>query len=349
MAIGGLQYYKVDTNRYSDIRIRKLKKDCGTAGLAIYDFILCQIYGDNGYFVKDDETLVFTVVDYLNVKSQVVKEVIGYACATGLFDAELHARENILTSRSIQTRWLLLARRTKRSEPPVIKNYWLLTVEPKKFVDQPLDNVVQQSCNGCTTVVQQTPDVGQQSGNVGQQMPDVVQQSYNSRTTESVLEIEKETEKDVSPQTPLIEKDKEKDREPINCAHDPQLFEVEEIPAGAQKPPSKAKNKPNLSIPMEERRQKFYDSLVPFVDTYGKDMIRKFYDYWTEAGENARKMRWEKEDTWCLSRRLQRWQQNNEDYGWNRTSKQTGSAASANNEPSGRYGEIAKLVRTRIV
>ena len=32
---------------------------------------------------------------------------------------------------------------------------------------------------------------------------------------------------------------------------------------------------------MELRKEKFYQSLVPYVAKYGKDMVRAFYDYWT--------------------------------------------------------------------
>ena len=60
--------------------------------------------------------------------------------------------------------------------------------------------------------------------------------------------------------------------------------------------------------PITERQRQFYDSLIPFVAQYGKVMIRDFYDYWSETDRAAKpKMRWEKEKTWSLERRLERW------------------------------------------
>lgn len=60
----------------------------------------------------------------------------------------------------------------------------------------------------------------------------------------------------------------------------------------------------------------FYDSLVPFVERYGKEMIREFFEYWTEPTNEGRdkgkKMRFEKEKTWALSKRLGTWNKNNE-------------------------------------
>lgn len=40
----GLSYYNVDTDRYQDMRIKRLKKDMGCRGVAVYDYILCEIY-----------------------------------------------------------------------------------------------------------------------------------------------------------------------------------------------------------------------------------------------------------------------------------------------------------------
>ena len=64
----------------------------------------------------------------------------------------------------------------------------------------------------------------------------------------------------------------------------------------------------------EKRRQKFYDSLVPCVQQYGKQMVREFYDYWSELNKSRTKMRFEMERTWELSRRLATWSANEEKF-----------------------------------
>ena len=60
-----------------------------------------------------------------------------------------------------------------------------------------------------------------------------------------------------------------------------------------------------------ERKHAFGEKLIPFVEQYGKKMIREFYDYWTEANENGRKMRFEKENTFEVQKRLARWHKTN--------------------------------------
>ena len=60
-------------------------------------------------------------------------------------------------------------------------------------------------------------------------------------------------------------------------------------------------------INIEERKLKFADALKPFLDEYGRDMLNDFYFYWTEHGENDKKLRFEKEKTFGISQRLRTW------------------------------------------
>lgn len=65
----------------------------------------------------------------------------------------------------------------------------------------------------------------------------------------------------------------------------------------------------NLSVGMsiEERKQKFYESLIPYVEKYGREMVRDFYDYWSELNRSGTKMRCELQPTWQLGGRLATW------------------------------------------
>lgn len=61
---------------------------------------------------------------------------------------------------------------------------------------------------------------------------------------------------------------------------------------------------------IEQKREIFYQSLVPYVQEYGKTMVREFYDYWSELDKSGTKMRWETEKTWETKLRLARWHRN---------------------------------------
>ena len=66
---------------------------------------------------------------------------------------------------------------------------------------------------------------------------------------------------------------------------------------------------------IDVRVNKFYDSLVPFLGTYDKKMLRNFFDYWSEPNRNNTKMKWELERTWKTDLRLKNWKNREETRG----------------------------------
>ena len=70
------------------------------------------------------------------------------------------------------------------------------------------------------------------------------------------------------------------------------------------KEPKKVKN-------IDDRKLEFAQTLKPFLDQYGKDMINKFYSYWTEPNKSNSKFKQEMLKTWSLSHRLANWNSNN--------------------------------------
>lgn len=68
---------------------------------------------------------------------------------------------------------------------------------------------------------------------------------------------------------------------------------------------------PTTAAGREEREQAFREQADKFIPEYGRKMIDAFCDYWTEFG--GKKMRFEKEKTWELKRRLQTWKRNDDE------------------------------------
>ena len=62
---------------------------------------------------------------------------------------------------------------------------------------------------------------------------------------------------------------------------------------------------------IEHRKNKFYESLSIFVSEYPREMIRDFYNYWSEHGTNDKKMRFEKQTTFGIKQRLTVWYNKN--------------------------------------
>lgn len=79
-------------------------------------------------------------------------------------------------------------------------------------------------------------------------------------------------------------------------------------------PPPPKKGIEEKQKEMEARQAQFYDQLIPYVDRYGKQMIRAFYNYWSEPTKSKIKFKQEMEVTWDLRRRLEKWESNEYKY-----------------------------------
>jgi len=65
---------------------------------------------------------------------------------------------------------------------------------------------------------------------------------------------------------------------------------------------------------IEERKLKFASTLEPFLHTYGRDLLKEFYNYWTEPNKLNNKLRFESEKFWDLNRRLTTWKGKEKDF-----------------------------------
>lgn len=138
----GFNYFNIDTDRYQDSRIKRLKKTLGCVGLSVYDYILCEIYRVKGCFIVWDESTAFDVADYLEIKETVVQEVVNYCCNVGLFNKELRASENVLSSGSIQRRFLEMSIRAKRKKFIIPEKYCLIQEESNIIQEE--SNIIQE-------------------------------------------------------------------------------------------------------------------------------------------------------------------------------------------------------------
>lgn len=62
----------------------------------------------------------------------------------------------------------------------------------------------------------------------------------------------------------------------------------------------------------DERRKEFINSLSPYLQKYGSDMLNNFYRYW--AQDDGSKLRFEKQKSWNLDLRLAKWKSNQDEY-----------------------------------
>ena len=66
--------------------------------------------------------------------------------------------------------------------------------------------------------------------------------------------------------------------------------------------------------PLEERKQEFIESLRPYVESIGREEINNFFKYWSETPPRGRKMRFEKEKSFEIPKRLETWMKNKQKF-----------------------------------
>lgn len=110
----GFSYYTIDADRYQDRRIKRLKRAYGCEGLTVYDYVLCEVYRVEGYYIAWDDDIIFDISDYLDLTTDRIVEIVAFCAEIGLFEQTLF-EQNIITSAAIQSRYMEMCRRTNRT------------------------------------------------------------------------------------------------------------------------------------------------------------------------------------------------------------------------------------------
>lgn len=72
---------------------------------------------------------------------------------------------------------------------------------------------------------------------------------------------------------------------------------------------------------INERKLQFIEKLKPFLETTPKEVLNDFFLYWSEHNENGKKMRFEMEKVFDISKRLSTWKRNKFNKGIKQISK----------------------------
>lgn len=140
-----LDYFPLDCNFFEDKTIKGLRARFGNNGIAVYLYLLCIIYRDNGYYTELDEDLILDVTDTIHISEEDACDIMKHLTSRNLFDEEMAENKKVLTSRSIQRRYQRGKTRTgNRRKVEVVSDYWLLTEqETEKWIE-----VINRSSSG---------------------------------------------------------------------------------------------------------------------------------------------------------------------------------------------------------
>ncbi len=70
----------------------------------------------------------------------------------------------------------------------------------------------------------------------------------------------------------------------------------------------------NSKANLEIRTLAFKETLIPFKQKYSIDMLKDFFGYWTEPNKSNTKLKFELQQTWSISRRLETWAKNDKTF-----------------------------------
>lgn len=131
----GVDYFPKDTDFYSDDKVRLLKAEFGAKGMFLLDYLLCELYRKNGYFLKwdDDVCLLVSEGAGCGCTPDFVREFVAGCVRRSFFDERVFNVFGVLTSQGIQRRYIRMIGNS-RDEIRFISEYWLLDLNDKKDV-----------------------------------------------------------------------------------------------------------------------------------------------------------------------------------------------------------------------
>ena len=132
----GVDYFPKDTAFYTDDKVRLLRAEFGAKGMYLLDYILCEIYGKNGYFMQWDQSRCYLVSDGAGCgcDPNFVGEFVAGCVRCSFFDKRVFDLFGVLTSQGIQRRYIRMF--NSRDEIAINEDYFLLDITSKKDVPQ---------------------------------------------------------------------------------------------------------------------------------------------------------------------------------------------------------------------
>lgn len=122
----GLDYFPKNVDFYHKQINRIIYNEHGIYALVLYDFILCYIYENEGYYMVIDRAFWSIVKDGIGLDKETAGKLLEAIIDNDIFDRELYENYSVLTSAEIQKIYLI----AKRKKSNVIdEKFYLLEDE----------------------------------------------------------------------------------------------------------------------------------------------------------------------------------------------------------------------------
>jgi hypothetical protein len=107
----------------------------------------------------------------------------------------------------------------------------------------------------------------------------------------------------------------------------PKPFNTPEVIPKVKESKVKESKVEKSKVDIVDRKLKFSSTLEPFLETYGRELLKEFNGYWTESNKSNTKFKYELEKTWDTKRRLETWAKNDKNFSNGKSNNKSGSKA----------------------
>ena len=109
----GLDFFGLDVNFLSHIKIRRIVRACGLKSVPVLIQLLSNVYKYKGYYIEWNEDECFAIADDIGIAERAVQEIVNKSLQVGLFNSEMFNNYGILTSERIQDQYFAAVSKRK--------------------------------------------------------------------------------------------------------------------------------------------------------------------------------------------------------------------------------------------
>ena len=130
----GVLYFPKDVDFYDDDKVKLLRAEFGAKGMYLLDYLLCELYGKEGYYLEWGEEKCGLVSDGAGcgLTPDFVSEFVDGCVRRSFFDKRVFDVFGVLTSCGIQARYVRMF--NGRSRIVVFEEYFLLDLDDEKQI-----------------------------------------------------------------------------------------------------------------------------------------------------------------------------------------------------------------------
>lgn len=146
----GVDYFPLDTDLFVDDKVRLLRSEFGARGMYLLIYLLSEIYGKEGYYIRWDKNRCLLVSDgaACGCSPEFVDEFVRGCIRCSFFDERVASMFGVLTSPGIQRRYVRMF--NSRDFLNIEGDYFLLDISDPKDIPQAALNKLTlfYSCTG---------------------------------------------------------------------------------------------------------------------------------------------------------------------------------------------------------